>query len=81
MSKVLEPDREIQLQSAILGLQVASIRHAKAVNNLLRWMGYNSNGDFYVLEGYRKMAENVKECADDVVRRNNIVCVLKGECE
>lgn len=73
MKTILEQHREIQFKSAVLGLQIAYDKCRKAINDYLKYTGYNDNGEFYTYNGHADRANAVKKWADEVSRQKAIV--------
>ena len=73
MKTILEPNREIQFKSAVLGLQIAHNEFRKAIDDYLKWTGYNDNGKFYTYSGHADRANAVKEWGDEVLRQKAVV--------
>ena len=73
MKTILELHREIQFKSAVLGLQIAYDKCRKAINDYLKYTGYNDNGEFYTYSGHADRANAVRKWADEVSRQKAIV--------
>lgn len=79
MKAIFEPNREIQFKSAVLGLQIAYNEYRQAINDYLKWTGYNDSGKFYTYSGHANRANAVKKWENEVSRRKVIVDeILKG---
>lgn len=84
MKKIIEPNCEIQFKSAVLGMQTAYNELRKAINDYLKWAGYNDSGKFYTYSGLADRANAVKKWGDEVSKRKAIVdeiLALKGGYE
>lgn len=73
MKIILEPNSETQYQSAVAALQIAYNEYRRAVNNYLKWTGYNDSGKFYTYSGHADRANAVKKWGDEVLRQKTIV--------
>lgn len=79
MKTILEPNCEIHFKSAVLGLQIAYNEYRQAINDYLKWTGYNDSGIFYTYSGHANRANAVKKWGDEVSRQKVIVeGMLKG---
>ena len=79
MKAILEPNSEIQFKSAVLGLQIAYNEYRQAINDYLKWTGYNDSGIFYTYSGHVNRANAVKKWEAEVSMQKAIVeRMLKG---
>ena len=79
MSKIIEPNYQILLSSAIYSLQNVYIQYKKAINECLNWTFIDGDGEFCVLEGYEERYERVNELSREILRLQFEVKELKGK--
>ena len=60
MSKILEPNYQMLLDSAIYALKDTYTQYKKAINNCYKWTWIDDNGDFVILAGYEERNAKVK---------------------
>lgn len=64
---IIQPNYDIMLKSSISALKILYGEYKKAVNESIRWTGYDDNGDFFVLSGQEERARKVTELEAQII--------------
>ena len=79
MIKIVEPNYQMLLNSAISALQDTYSQYKKAMNESLRWSFVNNDGEFCILGGYEERQAKIDELSREILRLQFKIKELK-EC-
>lgn len=79
MKEILEPNKELLLKSYISAIQTAYTGYKKALNEYMRYTGYDNDGDFFMLNGAEIRAKRLDGLLEDIKSLKIKIDALKLE--